>query len=362
MNYKRRHYNIPVFIPHLGCPYNCIYCDQKKISAQLNVPGEDETREIIEKHLETIPVAAEVEIAFFGGNFTSVPVELQYEYLQAANPYIKSGRVNSIRISTRPDCIDQAELTLLHKWGVKTIELGVQSLDDKVLKASSRGYLAEDVFKASRLIKKEDFKLGIQLMIGLPGDSPEADIETANRTISLEPDMVRIYPTLVINGTILDSMYRQGAYTPLKLSEAIHTAMHMFLLFQKQGVDVIRMGLQPGEELRSSGTVTAGPFHPSFGELVEQEIFKEQTKLVIEKLFSIYAKYQSLTLYVNPRDISKLIGNRRSNMVYLQELFGCNMKVKALSGNDLNWIGASPETINKPVISMDRKQFIDLKY
>jgi histone acetyltransferase (RNA polymerase elongator complex component) len=357
---NKKHYNIPIFIPHLGCPFNCIFCDQKKISSQHQVPSITETVKIIEQHLSTIPAESEVEIAFFGGNFTSIPQQIQLKYLSAVNPYLRSGLVKSIRVSTRPDCIDRDILAFLQQWGVKTIELGVQSLSDKVLKASARGYKAEDVFKASRLIKEEQFKLGIQLMIGLPGDSFQLDQETTALAISLKPDMVRIYPTLILTGTVLETMYLQGAYTPTELPKAIRIAMHMFLMFQNQGIEVIRMGLHPGEDLRSQGTIVAGPFHPSFGELVEQEIFKEQALLAVSKLSSNYMYNSSINFYINPRDMSKLIGNRKNNIDYLKKFLGCReINIKLVAGNERNWVGVSFDEIRQPIVIVKRTDFIE---
>ena len=185
-----RHYNIPVFLPHLGCPFKCIFCDQEKIASKDKIPSIDDVKNIIEEHLATIPRdKTEVELAFFGGNFTAIEKGLQREYLSAVGPYMVENRIDSIRISTRPDFIDEPTLTFLQKKGVKTIELGVQSLNDGVLKTSKRGYQAEDVFKASHLIKARGFRLGIQLMLGLPGDNRSLAEETTVAVISLRPDM-----------------------------------------------------------------------------------------------------------------------------------------------------------------------------
>jgi histone acetyltransferase (RNA polymerase elongator complex component) len=259
---KMRHYNIPIFIPHLGCPFDCIYCDQKKIAAQVGVPAIGEVKETIDVHLSTIPADAEVEVAFFGGSFTAVDKGLQAQYLEAVQDYIKDGRVAGIRLSTRPDFINQDILDFLAFYGVKTIELGVQSMDDGVLQASARSYTSADVIKSSRLIRQRQFDLGVQLMIGLPGDNRQLDIETTRRVIDLHPRQVRIYPTLVISGTHLQTMLDRGDYRPLSLQEAIDTCKEMSLMFQAHHIRVIRMGLYPGEGLRSPGVVAAGPFHP----------------------------------------------------------------------------------------------------
>jgi len=359
-----KHYNIPVFIPHLGCPFKCIFCNQKKIVSQEKIPDADDVVNIVENHLHTIPVnAKEVEIAFFGGNFTAIERELQENYLSLVNPYIKKGKVNSIRISTRPDCIDRQVLTFLEKWGVKTVELGVQSLSDEVLKTSKRGYEVEDVFKACHLIKEQGFKLGIQLMPGLPGDDYSLAIETTQEVISLQPDMVRIYPTLVITDAYLEKMFQKGCYTPLTLQEAVSLCKDMLLKFQKEGINVIRIGLQPSEDLQSPGTVIAGPYHPSFGELVEQEIFRDQAMKIIENFFATNGPQKKLRIFVHEKDISKMTGNKKSNIVYLQNVFGLdNIYLKTSTGVERDWVGVGESTTTRPHVTMSRMDFINITY
>ncbi len=316
-----KHTNIPIFIPHLGCPFTCLFCNQRRISAAQEVKPGDITA-IIENHLNTVDLdETRVELAFFGGNFTAIAQKLQESYLQAVHPYLHKGMISSIRISTRPDCIDVSNLRFLMKWGVRTIELGVQSFNDEVLKASARGYMSADIFKACHLIREHGFKIGLQLMIGLPGDNYRRDMESTSQAIDLRPDMVRIYPTLVIAATELENMYLQGLYAPLSLEAAVRTTAAMFKQFQTHNIAVIRMGLQPAEELRSTGTVIAGPFHPAFGELVEQEVFKEQATEAIRAFRKLHKSVQFLDLWVNPRDISKLVGHKRQNLYDLQEIF-----------------------------------------
>ncbi len=316
-----KHYNIPIFIPHLGCPFNCIFCNQKRIASQQHVPSPDDVVNTISHCLDTISkTSGMIEVAFFGGNFTAIDRKIQEKYLQAVNYFLKTGKVNSIRISTRPDYIDEGILRFLDEWGVKTIELGVQSLSDIVLKKSKRGYEEKDVIKACYLVKENNFKLGIQLMIGLPGDSYSADMETAAKVTALKPDMVRIYPTLVIEDTYLAAMFRKGVYKPLSLREAVKISKGMFLKFQEAGIDVIRMGLQPSKDLCSPGTVIAGPFHPSFGELVEQEVFKDQAQELIKRFFRSSGVHRNLRIFVHEKDISKMIGHKRANVVYLRDV------------------------------------------
>jgi histone acetyltransferase (RNA polymerase elongator complex component) len=352
-----KHYNIPIFIPHLGCPYDCIYCDQKKITAQQETPDILQMINTIEANLQTIPREAKVEVAFFGGNFTAVDRKLQEDYLGAVQPYLQKGRVQSIRISTRPDCIDGPILDMLTLYGVKMIELGVQSLSDKVLQASARNYKTEDVFKSSHLIRERQIDLGIQLMIGLPQDSYAMDMETTRQTIALRPQAVRIYPTLVIAGTALEAMWKRGDYEPLSMEDALSTCRDMLLLFQEENIRVIRMGLYPGEELRRDGVIQAGPFHPSFGELVEQTIFKQQALVALRQYFERFGFQNKINLHVHSRDLSKMIGNKQKNLLGLrQELALESLKVKADLFFDRDWIGVSADG-NDVQLLLSREEF-----
>jgi histone acetyltransferase (RNA polymerase elongator complex component) len=354
-----KHFNIPIFIPHLGCPYECIYCNQKIIAAQHSIPSVGEVVQTIERYLLTIPPSGHIEVAFFGGSFTAVPRELQEAYLRTVGPFLQSGRVRSIRVSTRPDCIDEPALELLARYGVKCVELGVQSLIDKVLMASSRSYHPEDVFKSAALVKSCGLELGIQLMIGLPQDSREDDLETTRQVITLAPDSVRIYPTLAISGTTLADMWAQGQYVPLNLTEAVSICSDMFRLFQQAGIKVIRMGLHPGEELNKEGIIKAGPFHPSFGELVEQAVFKEQMQQALMKYNSTRKKVRSIRLYVHPQDISKAVGQKRSNILALCRHFDL-VQVKTIATPDLarDSVGISQAGVSQPEVIVPRMEFL----
>jgi histone acetyltransferase (RNA polymerase elongator complex component) len=352
-----KHYNIPIFIPHLGCPYNCIFCNQEKITSQSQPTSNLEIQEILVSHLHTIPASsAIVEAAFFGGNFTALPREEQKKYLQAVSSFIREGRIDSIRVSTRPDYIDPEGLDFLKDWGVGTIELGVQSFANSVLRASRRGYQSEEAEKACLLIRQTGFKLGIQLMIGLPGDSYELDIYSTRKAIEVKPDLVRIYPAVIISGTALEEMYIKGDYIPLSLEDAIKISADMLLQFQKQGIKVIRIGLQPSDELLKPGGIIAGPFHPSFGELVEQEIFKRQAEELIKRFLAGKQDIIELVLLVNPRDVSKMIGSHRQNITYLKKRFNLHqVKVKADPGIGLDTIRLG---INEP-FSLSRNDYIN---
>lgn len=354
-----KHYNIPIFIPHLGCPYDCIYCNQKIIAAQIEIPEPRDVTRIIEQYLSTIPVGAAVEVAFFGGSFTAINRKQQEAYLQAVQPYLQQGRIESIRVSTRPDCIDETVLDLLTHYGVKLIELGVQSMSERVLQASSRKYGPIDVYKSCHLIKERHLDLGIQLMVGLPGDSYIQDIETTLKVISLRPEVVRIYPTLVIADTALEAMWNRGEYNPLGLDEALTICRDMFLLFQKENIKVIRMGLYPGEELRRDGVVKAGPFHSSFGELVEQQIFKKQAGDAIRLYRERVGSHSRLDLYVHFRDVSKMTGRQKIILNELQEEWALDaLRLIGQPERERNWIGVSAGGSATIELVLTRRQFL----
>ncbi|HBQ26963.1 MAG TPA: radical SAM protein [Syntrophomonas sp.] len=357
------HYNIPVFIPHLGCPFQCIFCNQNKIASNRGIPARAELITSINEHLDTIRTSGDnIELAFFGGSFTAIDRKLQEEYLSTVQPYLKSGQISSIRISTRPDYIDNNILQFLLSYGVKTIELGVQSFSDEVLKASCRGYSCSDVFKASRLIKSFGFKLGIQLMIGLPGDNHAFDMESTRQAITLAPDMARIYPTLVIAGTALHRLFEKQKYKPLDLSEAVTTCKEMFLQFQQHDIAVIRMGLHPGEELLSPGNIIAGPFHPAFGELVEQEVFKEQACRVIAKYNEDNESSGQLILFVHKQDMSKMIGHQKNNLLYLKNQCQLrDIKIKTNPVYERDTVGLAVGNESEPLFTLTRKEFIELR-
>ena len=353
-----KHYNIPIFIPHLGCPFDCIYCNQKTIAAQQYIPDARQVINTIEQYLQTIPAQGFVEVAFFGGNFTAVDKQQQVDFLQAVQPFLQEGRVQSIRVSTRPDCIDDSALDLLAHYGVRMIELGVQSLSDKVLQASAREYCAEDVYKSSHLIKKWQFDLGIQLMIGLPQDSHTQDLETTRQVIALRPQVVRIYPTLVIAETALEDIWNRGEYSPLSLKDAVLICRDMFMLFQRADIRVIRMGLYPGEELCREGIVKAGPFHPGFGELVEQAVFKEQIRQAIKEYFDKSGYAARINLRVNFRDVSKAVGRYRDNIHELTREFGlAALDVKADPSLDRNSVGIS--VLGDQCLVISRSRFLE---
>ncbi len=331
-----RHYNIPVFISHFGCPNLCVFCNQKKINGVETDITTNDLINIIEEHLKTIPKDAKKEIAFFGGTFTGISQEIQNAYLSIAKKYIDLKLVDGIRISTRPDYINEEILENLKKYGVKTIELGVQSLDDKVLRLSARDYTFDTVKKAAELIKKFGFELGIQLMIGLPASNLEIDIQSAIKTVSLKPQISRIYPTIVLKETELANIFYKGEYNSISLDEAIVRSKIIYSLLEFNNINVIRVGLQPSDSLFEDNSIIAGPFHPSFGELVEQAIYFDFLK-------KIYEKDKFLKIISNEKNISKIVGQKAKSKKY----FSPNFSVKIDNNLDIKSIIVNEKKYNR---------------
>ena len=294
---------VPVFVPHLGCPQNCVFCNQKRITGELKSATKDD-----------VPKDADGQIAFYGGSFTAVPAGLQEELLEAAKGHV-------IRLSTRPDAIDEETLERLKKYGVETVELGAQSLDDEVLKLSRRGHTAKDVEDASNLIKQYGFKLILQMMTGLPGDSEEKDIATAKKIIALNPDGVRIYPTVIIKDTDLYDMYLEGTYKEHTVEDAIEVCSKLLPLFEDASIPVIRLGLNPTDDL-SGGDAVGGAYHPALGELVKSRIRRnEMEKKVIDGTEEFYVPKNLLSQY---------LGQKRCNVEYFHEKYGVDVIIHAI--------------------------------
>lgn len=247
----KKQYIIPIFVPHLGCPNDCVFCNQKSISGQTKQVTKEDVKNTIENHLKYVKENSIIEVAFFGGSFTGIEKEKQIELLSAAYEYIKNKKVQSIRISTRPDYINRDVLKTLKKYKVKTIELGVQSANDYILKKAERGHTFEDVKKASKMIRFYGFNLGHQMMVGLPESTHLDEINTAKQLIKLKPKMVRIYPVLVIKGTKLEKDYNAGNYKALTVVQAVETCKELVKLFVKKKIEVIRIGLQPTDIIAS---------------------------------------------------------------------------------------------------------------
>lgn len=320
---QKKHFTIPIFIPELACPFRCIYCDQHKISGIKTIPSPNDVKAIIEKNLSTISKDnSEIEIGFFGGSFTGIPIQQQEEYLNIAQPYIKHGIINSIRLSTRPDYISNDILNFLHKFNVKTIELGAQSLDDEVLILSKRGHTEADVKKASLLIKSNGFMLGLQMMIGLPGDTLEKTIATANKIVELRADNTRIYPCIVIKDTYLEELYLKGKYQALTIDESIDAIKKIIPIFEKANVNIIRIGLHPSKDLQGAAFV-AGPYHSSLRELVETKLWEDKLKIYTENS----ENHQNISIFVAKRMYNFAIGYHAVNRKILEKNY---RKVKFL--------------------------------
>ncbi len=326
----KKQYIIPIFVPHLGCPNDCIFCNQKSISGQKKNMTKEEAKKIIDNYLNSIKNENRmVEIAFFGGSFTAIEEQKQEELLEVAYEYIQKGKVDSIRISTRPDAINKETLKRLKKYKVKTIELGVQSANDFILKRSNRGHTFEDVKKASKLIRWYGFKLGHQMMVGLPESTRIDEINTAKALIKLKPKMIRIYPVLVIKNTRLEEEYKKGIYEPLSVVQAVETCKELVRIFVDSHVEVIRIGLQNTDEISEPGKekseVVAGPYHPAFRQLVESALWYDA---IVSKIKKLNVKVKEAQVLVNPIDSNNVIGHKRENILKLKEIYDVDIKVK----------------------------------
>ena len=326
----KKQYIIPIFVPHLGCPNDCIFCNQKSISGQKSNMTKEKAKEIIENYLKSIDKEnAQIEIAFFGGSFTAIEEERQEELLQVASEFVKSGQVSSIRVSTRPDAIDKNILKRLKKYKVKTIELGVQSSNNYILKRINRGHTFEDVKKAAKLIRWNGFRLGVQMMVGLPESTTIDEINTAKELIKLKPKMVRIYPVLVIKNTPLEKELEKGTYKPLTVVQAVEVCKEIVRLFHDKNIDIIRIGLQPTDEISEPGSekseVVAGPYHPAFRQLVESAMWYDA---IVGKIKRLNVKVKEVEVTVNPVDANNVIGHKKENVKNLKELYDVNLVLK----------------------------------
>ena len=315
---------ISIFVPHRGCPHDCIFCNQKKITGVSTEVTSEEARNIIEEYLPTIPKDASVEIAFFGGSFTAIDEKVQNELLSVAKEYVDKGLVSDIRMSTRPDCISVDILNRLKEYKTTIIELGVQSMDAKVLHDSARGHDIESVIKSAHLIKDSGINLGLQMMVGLPSDTEEKCIETAKKFIELDPFCVRIYPTLVVKDTGLETLLNKGEYKPFTLEQCIQIVKKLLVLFYVNNINVIRVGLQATEDIQLGKGIVDGPYHPAFRELVEGEMIKDYLHYLVIQNKTV----SNVEMKTNNKNISKIVGNKKSNKLFFKNDLNINMKVK----------------------------------
>ena len=326
----KKEYIIPIFVPHLGCPNNCTFCNQKRISGQTKMVTAKDVEETIEYYLKNFRDNHKyVEVAFFGGSFTAIEKEKQEELLEATQKYIKEKLVNSIRISTRPDCIDKEILKRMKKYHVKTIELGVQSTNNYILSKCKRGHTGEDVKKASKLIRKYGFVLGHQMMVGLPESTKQDEINTAKELIKLKPKIVRIYPVLVIKDTELADEYEKGEYTPLTVGQAVERCKEIVDLFNRNKINVIRIGLQNTEEISDPSTekssVVAGPYHPAFRQLVESSMWYDS---IVNKIKKVNAKVKKVKIIANDVNINNIIGHKKENIEKLKDVYDVEVVIE----------------------------------
>lgn len=301
--------NLSVFVPHIGCPNRCSFCNQHTISGAQEIPHAEDVKAICDQALRDGIDIASTEIAFFGGSFTAIPRSYMLELLESAKPYVDMGFAG-IRCSTRPDAIDDEALAILKTYGVTTVELGVQSMDDEVLSLNDRGHTSDDVVTSAKLVKSYGFTLGLQMMVGLYGSTPEADKETARKLIALSPDEVRIYPVVVLNGTKLGDLYLKGEYRPYPLNDAVALCGELLDMFEDRGIRVIKLGLHASELVEAD--MLGGLYHPAFRELCESERYYKLMQ-------SMLKGDKSAHFTVNPRNISKALGQKRSNILRFKQ-------------------------------------------
>ncbi len=318
---------IPVFVPHLGCPNDCVFCNQRRISGHIEPATAQTVKNAIEEAAALTPKGTKRQLAFYGGSFTAIPEARQIELFEAAQPYLENGTISSIRLSTRPDAIDEAVLKRLEKYGVTVVELGAQSMSDKVLTLSGRGHDSAAVENASRLVRAAGFKLILQMMTGLPGDSDESCIETVRRIIALEPDGVRIYPTVIVRDTVLCDLWRAGSYKEHTVEDAVRVCAKIVPMFEAAGIPIIRMGLNPTEDL-SGGDALGGAYHPALGELVHSRIMLQKAR----ELLAGTPPQSRVTLGVNRSEVSKMVGQHRCNVKALTREFSLReLKIREAS-------------------------------
>ncbi len=316
-------YNIPIFIPHEGCPNDCVFCNQKKITGVQTSVTTEEVERIIEEYLGFLPKENRyVEVAFFGGSFTGLDLKVQEDFLRSAYKY--KDFVDGVRMSTRPDYINDEVLNLAKKYNVKTIELGLQSSDNEVLQLNGRGHVFEDTIKAAELIRNSGINLGLQMMVGMYGSTPEKDVRTAIETAKLKPSCVRIYPTLTLSGTRLEKLYRDGVYTPYDMDVAVDVTNKVMGVFEAENIDIIRVGLHSDESLTEESNIIAGPYHPAFRELV---LGKRQRNKIEEDIKKNNLSNCEYVVNVPRNKVSEVIGHKRCNAIYFKEKYNIDLKV-----------------------------------
>lgn len=311
-----KHSIIPLFIPHYGCSHQCVFCNQTRITGMTTPVTPADVERLIGAYLASGDGARRWEAAFYGGSFTALPMEVMRALLMPAAEALRAGKIQGIRLSTRPDCLSEEILHFLKEMGVGTVELGVQSLDDRVLLAAGRGHTAQDAADGAALLRREGFRVGLQFMAGLPGEDGASLRRTARLGAALSPDFIRIYPVLVLRDTALFRMYETGRYRPLSVGKAAFCCAFLKRWYARHGIPVIRMGLQATDELDRGTSLAAGPYHPSMGELADQIILRYA-------LFrALRGKTGPFSVVCHPKDRSKLMGCRRETWRALEDRFG----------------------------------------
>lgn len=303
---------IPLFIPHLGCPNHCVFCNQKRISGS-RFPV---TAETVRARLRELPAGAGYELAFYGGSFTAIAQERQEELLESVQPFRESGAISAVRLSTRPDAVDAGTLDRLSRYGVTTVELGAQSMSDEVLRASLRGHTARDTERAAALVKRAGFTLILQMMTGLPLDTDESAVQSARLLAALRPDGVRIYPTVIVRGTALEALWEKGLYREHTVEDAVRVCARILPLFEEARIPVIRIGLNPTDEL-SGGEAMAGAYHPALGELVRSRVLLERARALLQGV----PAGSEVILGVGKGLRSAMTGQHRGNLIRLRSEF-----------------------------------------
>jgi histone acetyltransferase (RNA polymerase elongator complex component) len=317
----KKYFIIPIFIPHQGCPHRCVFCQQQTIT---NVSGKQTTPDTIRGTIDTAINSKyffhqkSKEVAFYGGTFTSLPIGIMTDMLRAVRPYIQNGSIQSIRLSTRPDSLGEDRLDILESFGVSTVELGVQSMDNRVLLLSNRGHTSHHTARAVKKLKERGFTVGVQLMPGLPGDSKKIFMDTIEKVIELKPDMARLYPTLVIRGTRLAQWYMKERYTPMELSEMIDLCKAACIRLEHAGIPVIRIGLMSSPSLLEEGEIIAGPWHPSLGFLVRSAIHLEK----IRPYLPVRGDAETIILHAPQNEIPLLMGYKKSGVRHVETITG----------------------------------------
>jgi histone acetyltransferase (RNA polymerase elongator complex component) len=316
----QRPFIIPVFLPHAGCPHQCVFCNQTSITG---TPRDILSMEKVEINIhEFLKYKRDyhrfAQVAFYGGNFLGLDKDHIKGLLNVSIKFVKNKDIDSIRFSTRPDTIDTDRLDIIKDYPVSTIEIGAQSMDDRVLAEAKRGHLASDTQRAAALLKERHYETGIQMMVGLPGENEESSLSTGHRIEELAPDFVRIYPAVVLKDSLLAKWYRNGRYRPWSLERSVAQVKKLYLLFKNKGIRVIRMGLQAAEDLDSGAAILAGPYHPAFGHMVHSEIFLDMAVSVMK---AERISQDAAVLKVHPRSISKMRGLNNKNVDILKKIF-----------------------------------------